>query len=191
MYCRNCGEKIPDDARFCNHCGTPVVPVMPEKPGIAVEKEKAPSDARTEEDRQCSRDTQEHELKFRGNMVSCDGHAVHKNNDDDDDRKDHERTEHEKKKGSGLVLFIVLGAAIIFLSAAIAWQVITLVEINRDSTNFKLPSATEETGLTPEEEAGSATESNEPAETNTTAEANATAGTSAPAGTPAPASGGD
>ena len=24
MYCQNCGEKLPDDAKFCGNCGTPV-----------------------------------------------------------------------------------------------------------------------------------------------------------------------
>ena len=22
MYCENCGEKIPDNSKFCNHCGS-------------------------------------------------------------------------------------------------------------------------------------------------------------------------
>lgn len=23
MFCTNCGKKLPDDAKFCNHCGAP------------------------------------------------------------------------------------------------------------------------------------------------------------------------
>lgn len=141
MYCRKCGKKIPDNARFCNHCGTPVVSAVPEKTGTYDDMAEAPSDRRTEENRQGSRDAQEYDLQFRGNMVSCEGHAVHHDYDSEDD----EQTEHEKKESSGLVLFIALGAAIIFLTAAIAWQAITLVQINRDATNFNLTSAIEET----------------------------------------------
>lgn len=46
-YCRNCGEKIEDDARFCQKCGTPVgsypsappTPVTPAKPAVPLRKD--------------------------------------------------------------------------------------------------------------------------------------------------------
>ena len=32
MYCRICGKEIPDDSRFCPHCGREVVAAAPDKP---------------------------------------------------------------------------------------------------------------------------------------------------------------
>ena len=30
MFCSNCGKKLPDDAKFCSGCGTPVSPAVPD-----------------------------------------------------------------------------------------------------------------------------------------------------------------
>lgn len=48
MYCKNCGGKLPDDAKICNFCGTPVIQVKvngkpapkqePAKPPVTQEK---------------------------------------------------------------------------------------------------------------------------------------------------------
>lgn len=32
MFCTECGNRMADDARFCDHCGTPVAPEMPQPP---------------------------------------------------------------------------------------------------------------------------------------------------------------
>lgn len=31
MFCTNCGKQIPDDSKFCEYCGKPVLPVYEEK----------------------------------------------------------------------------------------------------------------------------------------------------------------
>jgi hypothetical protein len=35
MFCRHCGNRLPDYARFCNQCGTPQIPPAQEQPGAA------------------------------------------------------------------------------------------------------------------------------------------------------------
>lgn len=43
MFCCNCGKRIDDDARFCEHCGMPIFPnlteeklrILHEKKGVA------------------------------------------------------------------------------------------------------------------------------------------------------------
>ena len=38
MFCKNCGKQLPDEAKFCGNCGTPVtMPAAPWTPGPAPE----------------------------------------------------------------------------------------------------------------------------------------------------------
>ena len=45
MFCKKCGKEIPNNAKFCTHCGNktePVQPVVPEK-NVPVQQEVKPA----------------------------------------------------------------------------------------------------------------------------------------------------
>lgn len=134
MYCQNCGHEIPDGAKFCDNCGAPVM--------------------RTEDRPEQKRD----QLKFVGNMVGENGKPVDsiRHHVETDSTFGTQKQQKKKNRRSGKGLFIVLCVAIVALSAGIAWEVFTLIEVNRTSQNFTLPKLQTESTLT---EAGSDAES--------------------------------
>lgn len=44
MFCTNCGNKLPDGARFCTRCGAPVTPVIPRTGDAALEQREVAED---------------------------------------------------------------------------------------------------------------------------------------------------
>ena len=42
MFCTKCGALLPEDARFCTNCGTPVVPAETEVSAAASFEENLP-----------------------------------------------------------------------------------------------------------------------------------------------------
>lgn len=47
MYCNRCGKEIPDDAQFCQYCGSPVKPLSQSPAASEPVKESAPSGSST------------------------------------------------------------------------------------------------------------------------------------------------
>ena len=57
MFCKNCGREIPENARFCGGCGTPVsrpeeIPVQPESPAEPIVPPAEPVPAAPQEPRE-------------------------------------------------------------------------------------------------------------------------------------------
>ena len=47
MFCYNCGQQLPEDARFCMQCGTAVISATPSQMGENIAKKDYAIYART------------------------------------------------------------------------------------------------------------------------------------------------
>ena len=143
MFCSKCGEKLPEGAKFCSHCGAKVI-VEEEKKMEDDERtvlmtgnhgrEEAPGDGEEtvimsgsgggihqDKGRGTNPSFSKQDLKYKENII----------------RETNQQPEEKPGKKKGGILFPVLCVLCIALAAGIAWQVWDIISVNRDLADYE------------------------------------------------------
>lgn len=145
MFCSKCGEKLPEGAKFCSHCGAKVeveeektiedderTVLMPGKYG----REEALDDSE-ETVLMSSSGGGTYQDKGRGTNPS----ALNRNQDlkytENIIRETNRQPEEKPEKKKGGILFPILCGICIALAAGIAWQVWDIISVNRDLAAYE------------------------------------------------------
>ncbi len=169
MYCEECGRKIPDGAKFCDKCGTPVRidpnEVRPEETGtepgldqdnrtvyVPIERNETQNFRETPD---YDYGTPEFDDETYGGTTGwpakgygSDSPADRRYYDDDPYSSGTEVQDRESKDSRSRILTIVLCLVIAALSVGIVWQLYSIISVNRALRTYQAPSIQSESGQT-------------------------------------------
>lgn len=125
MFCEQCGKEIQQDAAFCAQCGTPV------EPDNETQLLNLGSGHSEEQNENTVTSTQSAGPTFRNDQQHTQGQQYNHFPGNQLDQPDQSKNE----KPISVPLMLVLGGIIVLLLGGIIWGVITLVNINKQSTD--------------------------------------------------------